>query len=81
MKTNFTNITHIEGLLYDHNLEIKVTGENSKHPGTQYIRGDISVVTDSKLMNVVQVYYSYVTATTSSGKADSRWSSLMDIIN
>lgn len=81
MKTNFINTTHIEGLLYDHTLEIKVTGENSKHPGTQYIRGDISVVTDSKLMNVVQVYYSYVTATTSAGKADSRWSSLMDIIN
>ena len=81
MKTNFINTTHIEGLLYDHNLEIKVTGENSKHPGTQYIRGDISVVTDSKLMNVVQVYYSYVTATTSAGKTDSRWSSLMDIIN
>lgn len=81
MKTNFLNTSHIEGLLYDHNLEMKVTGENSKHPGTQYIRGDISIVTDSKLMNVVQVYYSYVTETTSTGKSDSRWSALMDIIS
>lgn len=81
MKKNFMNITHVEGLLYDHNLEIKKTGENSKHPGTEYIRGDVSIVTDGKMMNIVQVYYTYVTATTSSGKNDSRWAALKDIID
>jgi hypothetical protein len=81
MKKSFTNISHVEGLLYDHNLEIKKTGKNSKRPGTEYIRGDVSIVTDSTMMNVVQVYYTYVTATTSSGKTDSRWTALKDIID
>mgnify|MGYP007069880122 CR=1 FL=1 len=29
-----SNSTHIEGLVYEHSLELRVTGENSKNPGT-----------------------------------------------
>ena len=32
MKKKFINETHIEGILYDHKLEKKVTGANSKAP-------------------------------------------------
>ena len=31
------NNTHIEGALYQHDLTLKVTGENSKNPGTEFI--------------------------------------------
>lgn len=34
MKKSFFNSTHIEGLVYEHSLELRVSGENSKHPGT-----------------------------------------------
>lgn len=34
MKANFINKTHIEGLVYESTLELRVSGENSKHPGT-----------------------------------------------
>ena len=80
MRKNFINMTHIEGLLYDHTLELKTTGENSKHPGTQYIKGEVSIVTDNKLINIVSVHYSYVTPKTSKDKTDSRWAPLMEII-
>jgi hypothetical protein len=28
------NTTHLEGVLYQHNLSLKVSGEKSKNPGT-----------------------------------------------
>ena len=34
MKNNIENATHIEGLLYQHALSLKTSGENSKNPGT-----------------------------------------------
>ena len=75
------NETHIEGYLYDHSLEVKVSGENSKKPGTQFIQGEIQVATDNECLNIVSVHYTYVTATTSKGSADSRWAVLNNIIN
>lgn len=80
MKT-MTNKTHIEGLLYQHNLQSKVTGDNSKNPGTTYITGTIDIATDDKLTNIVQVHYSYVTEKTSTGKTNSSYGTLMKIIN
>lgn len=75
------NETHVEGYLYDHSLELKVSGENSKKPGTQFIQGEIQVATDNECLNIVSVHYTYVTATTSKGSADSRWAVLNNIIN
>lgn len=75
------NETHIEGYLYDHSLELKVSGENSKKPGTNFIQGEIQVATDNECLNIVSVHYTYVTATTSKGSADSRWAVLNNIIN
>ena len=34
MKSTMINKSHIEGILYESNLEVKVTGPNSKSPNT-----------------------------------------------
>lgn len=81
---NMTNATHIEGFLYQHTLEKKVTGPNSKHPGTEYVSGNIDIATDDELVNIVTVHFSYITKTVGKEdkkKDDSRWPILVDIID
>ena len=56
------NETHIEGYLYEHALEKKQTGPNSKNPGTDFIAGTISIATDEACLNIVPVHFTYVTA-------------------
>ena len=75
------NQTHIEGLLYQHNLELKTTGEKSKNPGTQYIAGTIDIATDNALTNIVSVHFTYVTAVTSTGKTNDTYHTLKNIID
>lgn len=58
------NNVRLSGLLYDAKLEKKVTGPNSKSPGTEYITGKISIAVDDALTNVVEVRYPYVVSTT-----------------
>ena len=81
MKKAMVNRTHIEGLLYQHDLELKVTGENSKNPGTEFISGNIEIATDDAGVNIVPVHFTYVTATTSKGKANASFTTLSDIIS
>ena len=80
-KKNFINKTHIEGLLYQHSLELKVSGPNSKTPGTQFIAGNIEIATDDAGLNIVPIHFSYVTAVTSSGKTNATFGTLMNIID
>lgn len=75
------NETHIEGLLYDHKLTKKVSGETAKTPGVEFINGTVDIATDNARLNVVTVHFSYVTATTSKGKANATFSALEAIIN
>lgn len=76
------NTTHIEGVLYQHALTLKVSGENSKNPGTQFINGTIDVATDDALTNIVTVHFSYVTPTYArSGSANATFNVLQNIIN
>lgn len=75
------NTTHIEGLVYDHKLEKKVSGDTSKNPGTEFINGILNVATDDKGMNVVPVHFSYVTATTSKGGTNNTYNALARIID
>lgn len=75
------NTTHIEGLVYDHKLEKKVSGDTSKNPGTEFINGSLNVATDDKGMNVVPVHFSYVTATTSKGGTNNTYNALARIID
>ena len=80
MKT-MINKSHIEGLLYEHALELKTSGPNSKIPGTEFITGTISVATDNACINIVPVHFTYVTATTAKGKENQTFTTLNNIIN
>ena len=81
MKKNMINETHIEGVLYEHNLEAKVSGETSKNPGTPFISGTIGIATDDAMTNIVTVHFTYVTATFGSGKPNDTYTTLNNIIN
>lgn len=78
---NVINATHIEGLLYEHDLTIKESGPNSKNPGTKFISGTVSIATDDACTNVVPVHFTYVTATTAKGNANATFTTLNNIIS
>lgn len=80
MKT-MINRTHIEGLLYEHALELRTSGPNSKNPGTEFIMGTVSIATDDAQINIVPVHFTYVTATTAKGSANATFGVLKDIID
>ena len=81
MKRTMINQTHIEGILYEHDLTIKESGENSKNPGTKFISGTISIATDDAMTNIVPVHFTYVTATFGSGKPNDTFTTLSNIVN
>lgn len=81
MKKNLINKSHLEGYLYEHDLEIKVTGEKSKNPNTEYITGTISIATDENMLNVVSVHFSYVTELTKKGTVNNTFTVLKNIID
>ena len=89
MKANarFINTEKIEGYVYStgsnfNQLSERVTGENSKNPGTKYIAGDLDIVTDENGLNVVTVHYSYVTPTyAKSGQTNNTYIALKKIID
>lgn len=75
------NKTHVEGYVYQHSLEKKVSGPNSAKPGTEFISGNLDVATDDAGINIVTVHFTYVTATTKNGKENSTFKALADIID
>jgi hypothetical protein len=81
MKSAMINKTHIEGLLYEHNLELKVSGPNSKNPGTEYITGTIGIATDDACLNIVSVHFTYVTSVTGKGGTNATFVTLKNIID
>lgn len=82
MKKTLENTAYLEGVLYEHDLSLKVTGENSKNPGTNFINGTISIATDDAMTNIVPVHFSYVTATFGpSGKNNDTFLTLKNIID
>ena len=70
----------ISGRIYDKNLAIKVTGENSKNPGTEYIGGSLDVATDDEGLNIITVNFTYVTPVYSSGKPNNTYGILKNLI-
>ena len=78
---NMINKSHIEGLLYQHTLEVKTSGPNSAKPGTVFISGNVDIATDDAMTNIVTVHYTYVTEKTSKGNANNTYVVLNDIIN
>lgn len=81
MKAKIINGTHIEGLLYEHKLENKISGPASKTPGTPYIGGSIDIATDDACLNIVTVYFTYVTPKTAKGKDNLSFPILKNIID
>ena len=82
MKATMKNATHIEGLLYQHALSLKTSGENSKNPGTQFINGTIDIATDDAATNIVSVHFTYVTPKyAKSGSDNATFTTLQNIIN
>lgn len=78
---NMINSTHIEGLVYESTLELRVSGENSKNPGTEFIMGNLNIATDNDCTNIVPVHFTYVTATTAKGNANATFGVLQDIVD
>ena len=74
------NTVHLEGYLYEYNLEMKVTGPNSKSPNTPYITGTITIATDEECTNIVPVHYTYVTATTKNGGTNNTFVALKSLL-
>lgn len=75
------NSCHIEGYVYEHKLERKVSGPNSKAPNTPFINGTLSIATDNDCTNVVSIHFSYVTETTKAGSANATYKLLESIID
>lgn len=80
MKASFKNNVHLEGVLYDHSLTERISGPNSKNPGTPFIMGTVKVATDAELTNVVEIHYSYITQQTKKGP-NATYANLKSIID
>ena len=81
MAKKMINRETVAGRVYEHNLAVKVTGDTSKNPGTEYIGGTLDVATDEDCLNVVTINFTYVTATTKAGSANPTYSALKKIID
>lgn len=82
MKEKIINRETIEGYVYDHNLALKtVQNKESENFGKEFINGSIDVQTDEEGMNVVTVYYTYVTPTTKTGASNSTYTVLKKIMD
>lgn len=81
MKASFINTTHIEGLVYDHDLQIKVSGPESKAPNTEFITGTVSIATDNAVTNIIAIHFTYIVAKTSKGTDNNTFTVLKNIID
>ena len=82
----FNNTEKIEGYVYStgsnfNQLSERVTGENSKNPGTKYIAGDLDIAVDDTGLNVITIHYTYVTETYKSGRTNNTYTALKRIID
>lgn len=77
------NSFHVEGYVYDASkLEKKISGEKSKHPGTEFYTGEIGIAVDEEGMNVIPVHFTYVTEFYSkSGKKNNTFTALGKIVD
>lgn len=78
---DFLNRVHLEGRVFSHTLQKRITGEQSKNPGTEYIGGILNIATDEDGINVIPVRFTYVTAVYSkSGKPNDTFNVLSQLI-
>lgn len=70
-----------EGRVYECDCEIKkVTNEESKNFGKDYINGTLKVATDEDGLNIVGIHFTFVTAETKAGKPNKTFAVLKEII-
>lgn len=88
MKANakFINTEKIEGYVYStgsnfNQLSERVSGANSKNPGTKYIAGDLDIAVDEAGLNVISIHYTYVTEIYKSGQTNNTYTALKKIID
>lgn len=86
MKKDFVNDVKIEGYVYSvgsnfNQLTEKISGENSKNPGTKYIQGDLDIVVDEDGLNVVTIHYVYIAENYNNGKPNNTYTVLKRIID
>ena len=75
------NRTFISGPVYQHSLELKVSGPDSKAPGTEFITGNLEIATDDAGVNIVPVHFTYTTAIYGkSGKPNDTFNTLKNFI-
>lgn len=76
------NRVHLEGRIYQHDLQVKTVQNNaSKNFGKPFISGNIEIAVDEDGLNVIPVHFTYVTETTNSGTKSSQWTALKKIID
>lgn len=76
------NTSHIEGRIYQHDLELKtVQNQQSANFGKQYINGKLEIAVDEAGLEVIPVQFTYVTETTSKGSKNKTYTELLNIIN
>lgn len=75
------NAVHLEGYVYDIDVKEAVTGENSKAPGTKYLRGTVQICTDETGVNVCPVYFPYVVPLTKKGRPNETYNILSKLIS
>lgn len=87
MREKFTNRCTVSGYIFSitgpnewSNLQMAVTGENSKNPGQDYIRGVMNIATDDEGLNVVAVNFQFVVPTYKSGKENPNYTFLKRVI-
>ena len=70
----------LQGRVYDQSLTLRTVQKEGENFGKEFINGTVSIATDDKNLNVVQVHYSYVTPTFKNGKENRNFSILKRIM-
>lgn len=66
MKSKWKNAVEVQGYIFNfgnderRQLKERISGPNSKNPGTEYIQGELNIATDDEASNVVTVWFQYV---------------------
>lgn len=72
----------LQGKVYDHSLKLRTVQREGENFGKEFINGTVSIATDDKNLNIVQVHYTYVTPFFSkSGKENRNFSILKRIMD
>lgn len=83
----FSNDVAIQGYVFNfgnderRQLQKRVTGPQSKNPGTNYIRGELNVATDDEATNIITLWYQYEPEFNKNGKPNSKYEELSRLLD